>query len=60
MLQIKLAIFVEVLTVVVCGVTRIFMPFPFIKLTLIVMAIVAGCILFVFAVTPTLERWLEL
>ena len=60
MLQLKLAIFVEVLTIISCGIVRIFSPFDFIEVTLIVMAIVTGCIIFAFAIIPILEWWLEL
>jgi len=58
--MIKLVIFMEVLVVMVCGAVRIFMPFPFIKVCLTAMTIMAGCVLFAYAVTPVLKRWLGL
>ncbi len=59
MIQLKLTIFVEMLAIMTCGIIRIFMPFPFIKTTLIVIVIMAMIMLLVFVLAPVLEWWLK-
>lgn len=56
---IKLLIFIEVLTIPICGLVRIFIPFPFITTTLTVMAVTVGCFILAIIITPILEWWLK-